>query len=180
MTLKIQGRFLLQHCLDGMYAVCERIIVVGGHKIEALQPVLAGYKKVQLVYNSEYLEGMYSSVKKGLAFLRGERFFLIPGDYPAVSQAVYRRLLTATGDIVVPTWAGRTGHPVLIRTRLGEEIRQSETHSSLRDFIAYKGYEAVAVADEGIVMDVDTAEDYNRINIVLAQRQCAVSQGEQE
>lgn len=160
MTLDIGGKTLIENCIEGMYNVCSRIIVVGGYKFENILPIIDKYPKAELVLNKNYRDGMYSSVKKGLEYIRGERFFLTPGDYPAIHTDVYESMLDTEGEIVIPIYKGEKGHPVLMKSHLIKEICQNSTYSSLREFIRTKGFETVEVQDKGILMDVDTVEDY--------------------
>lgn len=161
MTLELGDKPLLAHCLDGMYNICSRVIVVGGYQYEKLLPILVQYPKAQLVVNENYQAGMFSSVKRGLEFVTTERFFLTPGDYPAISGDVYQQMLGEIAEIVIPTYQGQKGHPVLIQSGLIDEITTDSVYTSLREFIAMKGYKTVEVGDPGILYDLDTMEDYN-------------------
>jgi len=71
-------------------------------------------------------------------------------------------MLSVAGDIVIPTFEGRKGHPVLFGSALIPEILSQPGDATLRDYIAVKGYTALEVEDEGILLDIDTAEDYDR------------------
>lgn len=46
LIMNIEGKTIIERCILGMYEVCERIIVVGGYKIEDIRPILTPYKKV--------------------------------------------------------------------------------------------------------------------------------------
>jgi molybdenum cofactor cytidylyltransferase len=145
--------------------------VVVGWQAALVEGVLAGYDRVTCVCNERYREGMFSSVRMGIARVCAPRFFLIPGDYPLVGTEVYRRMLAAAGDIVIPTYGGKRGHPVLLRTELVPEILARPADSSLRDYIEAKGYVAIEVEDEGILWDLDTPEDYDHLLTQCRQRQ---------
>jgi len=136
---------------------------VGGYRIEDIRAITKEFSCVSLVCNEDYHKGMFSSIKEGVKHLNGDRFFIIPGDYPLVNPAVYGQLLMAQGEIVIPYYKGRKGHPVLLNRSLAEEIISEPDHSNLKAFIRRKGYELVSVADEGILLDVDTRADYENI-----------------
>ena len=158
----LAGRPLIHHTIDSMADFCSRIIVVGGHKIERLMELTRDYANLRVVLNEHYIRGMFGSVKEGIKYLQGEKFFLIPGDCPLVTKEVYRKLLHTQGDIVIPTFQGRKGHPVLIKTFLAEEILREADDSNLGNFIRRKGFETAAVDDRGILLDIDTRQDYER------------------
>ena len=161
MELNLGHKTLIEHSIAGMYAVVDRVIVVGGHKIERIREILQEYSKVEIVYNENFRQGMFSSVQKGVRHVRGERFFLQPGDLPLISEEIYRRMLEASGDVIIPTYKGRKGHPALMRSRLIDAILHQPDTSTLRDYIGRVGYAQVEVDDEGIVLDVDDLEDYH-------------------
>ncbi len=165
MTLRINGKPLLERCIENMYDICSKIIVVGGYKIEDIRSIVDKYEKAKLVINENYNEGMFSSIKKGLTHIKEGRFFLTPGDYPAIQHEVYKNMSVMNGDIIIPTYQGKRGHPVLISSNLINDIlTDTETrYSNLREFINERGYTTIEVRDKGILMDVDTMIDYDKI-----------------
>lgn len=160
MTLEFNGKTILENAIDNMMNSADRIVVVGGYRIEKLEAAAGKYSNVRLVFNENYNEGMFSSVKKGLQFIKSERFFITPGDYPLIHQSVYEDLLKVRGDVVIPSFEGRRGHPVLIEGRFIEDILSNGAYKSLRDFINTRESILVPVDCRGILMDIDTMEDY--------------------
>ncbi|HZJ58459.1 MAG TPA: nucleotidyltransferase family protein [Clostridia bacterium] len=163
MLLDLGGITLIERCITGMYRFCSKIVVVGGHNFENIGRVIAKYQKVRMVYNPHYREGMFSSAKEGFKNVSGDRIFFIPGDYPLVTGETYGKMLGAEGDIIVPLFNGENGHPILIRGHLVEELLAEGRYSTLREFISDKGYIPVPVRDPGILKDIDTMEDYDRV-----------------
>lgn len=159
MELNFDGKTLLEKCIESMMPFCSRVVVVGGHNIDILREMLSGYRIVQLVENCEFEKGMFSSIQQGARHIRSGRFFFIPGDYPCVSAGVYRRMLGCHSDVVVPVYGKRSGHPVLLNSNLIQELLEGG-HTNLRDFIASKSIIRVDVDCPGILLDVDTLEDY--------------------
>lgn len=159
----LAGKSLIERTIESMSPFCARIIVVGGHRVEEITALTRDYAQVEVVFNKDYRSGMFSSVKTGVAHLQGKRFFLLPGDHPLVAGEVYRKLLQVEADIVIPTFKGRKGHPVLIKSALADEILQEPADSNLRAFIRRRGFELVEVEDSGILVDIDTREEYERI-----------------
>lgn len=163
MTLPLGSKTVLEHAIDGMSPFVERVTVVTGWQAERIQRLLAGRAGVVLVHNARYREGMFSSVCAGVAEVRGKRFFLLPGDQPLVPAQVYARLLAAEGPAILPTYRGKKGHPVLLDRSLVPEILAQPAGTTLRDVIHRADYTTVEVGDEGILIDLDTAEDYQAI-----------------
>ncbi len=160
LVLNIDGVTVIEKCILGMYDICSRIIVVSGHRAEDIKNILDKYPKVELIYNSSYKDGMFSSVKKGLANVKEERFFLIPGDYPLVSKETYGKMLKLDEEIVIPIYNGKRGHPLLMKSYLIKELFTDGSCKTLRDFVRNRGFTPIYVRDSGILKDIDTMEDY--------------------
>lgn len=168
MILNIKGKTVIERCVLGMHDLCSKVIIVGGHRIDDIRNILDDYPRVKLIYNPDYLNGMFSSVKKGLPHVKKDRFFLIPGDYSAISKKTYEKMLGVNEDIVVPIYNGKRGHPLLMKTYLIDELLRDSSCNTLRDFINKKGFVSIDVKDRGILMDIDTMDDYKRILAYLS------------
>ncbi|APH13615.1 guanylyl transferase CofC like family protein [Clostridium sporogenes] len=159
LTLDMQGKTVVERCIESMYDICSNVIVVGGYNYNLLQDILKPYSKVKMILNENYLEGMFSSVKKGLYQVKGDKFFLTPADYPLIKKDTYIKMLSTNSDIVIPTYKNIKGHPVLIKRRIINNIL-SEEYVSLREFINKHGFSTLCIEDQGILLDIDTDEDY--------------------
>lgn len=163
LTLPINEKTIIENCIESMYPICSKIIVVGGYKYELLSEILSKYFKVKVINNVSYREGMFNSVKEGIRHVTAERFFLIPGDYPLVRSETYIKMLSIESGIVVPTYEGKKGHPVLIKSCMNDDILYNPRYTNLKEFVNIQGFTTVSVDDQGILLDVDTMEDYNNI-----------------
>lgn len=162
MLLPLNGKSVIENTIDNMLQFSQRVIVVGGYKIELLQPIIQKYRNVELIFNENYEEGMFSSVKCGIKAVREDEFFFTPGDYPLISKDVYSKILSKTGDIIIPTYKGRKGHPILIKSKFIKEILQEGKYETLRDFINIQNPKFIEVNHKEILMDIDTIEDYKK------------------
>ena len=160
MALPLGDKTVIEKSIEGMYEVVRRVLVVVGWQGGRIREALAAYDKVAFVVNEDFRSGMFSSVKAGMAQVRAPHFFLLPGDCPFVGAGVYRQMLAAEGEILIPTYEGRKGHPVLFNARLIPEILGQPDKATLRDYIEAKTYVTVEVKDKGILLDVDTPEEY--------------------
>ncbi|EKQ52838.1 MULTISPECIES: nucleotidyltransferase family protein [unclassified Clostridium] len=163
MSLKIGDKTVIERCIESMYDLCSNIIVVGGYNYSAIAELLRPYEKVKLIFNENYMEGMFSSVKAALTQVKNEKFFLIPGDYPVIKKDTYKQMLKAEGNIIIPICMRKKGHPILCNSNLIHKIINDLNYKSLRDFINDNSFTSVEVHDEGILMDLDTIEDYEKI-----------------
>jgi len=161
--LRVEDKTIIERSVEGMYNICSKVIVVVGYRSEIVSDILSKYPRVELVYNEKYIDGMFSSVKVGLKHIEKDRFFFIPGDYPLIKKSTYKEMLAADGDIVLPVYERRKGHPILLKSYVIDEILQSSKYANMREFINSHGFVTVSVDDPGILMDVDTIEDYENI-----------------
>jgi molybdenum cofactor cytidylyltransferase len=168
MGLPIDGKPLIDHTIDRMSVFCGRVIVVGGRRAGRIRQITKERANVQVVFNAGYADGMFSSVKVGAAHVVAPWFFLTPGDFPLVKTSTYRMLLearqAAAGEkIFIPVHGDRKGHPILLSRCLVKELLEEPGDSNLRVFIERNGFARVKVDDPGILMDVDTAADYELV-----------------
>ncbi len=151
-------------------AGCDPVVVVTGHKGEALADHLRG-QPVAVAHNPDYQSGMFSSVLAGVAALvpyRPRQFFVLPVDHLFVSSPLLEALLQSQREsgtaVTYPMFGGAKGHPPLI------------SHDCIPSILLYRGEEglrgALAPFDDeagylewdepGILTDMDTPEAYRR------------------
>ena len=167
MGLQLGEKTLIQRVIDAMRELCSRVIVVAGYKKERIIELTKGYANVEVVFNPRYTKGMFTSVKEGAKHVKSQWFFLTPGDYPLITKEIYQKLLEArcrSGQCVfIPVFNDRKGHPILVKSDLVKELLVEPDDSNLRKFINRKGFKAVEVDDDAILLDIDTMEDYQRV-----------------
>jgi CTP:molybdopterin cytidylyltransferase MocA len=87
-------------------------------------------------------------------------------DYPLVRAETIARLAEehrqAPGSIIIPCHDGHRGHPPLLPRRLLDDL---ETPLTLRDLLRDNKelIRHLEVPDDGVLIDMDTPEDYHRI-----------------
>jgi molybdenum cofactor cytidylyltransferase len=106
---------------------------------------------------------MFSSVKKGVSCIKND-FFLIPGDYPLVKKQTIDKLIASSGEIRVPIYNGRKGHPIFIEKELIQELLEEPITSNLKVFRDRHTVNYVEVDDKGILLDVDYEEDLKNLD----------------
>ncbi|TCK97747.1 molybdenum cofactor cytidylyltransferase [Natranaerovirga hydrolytica] len=162
MALDFDGRSILQRNIESMYPYCQRMIVVGGYKIDKIKDLTASYNKVEVVFNTDYEKGMFSSVKKGVACVKAEKFFFTPGDYPLITDSILQGLLNAQGQVIIPMFQGRKGHPIMMTKEMIPKILKEPVESNLKVCLQKESITLVEVQEKGILLDVDTMEDYHK------------------
>ncbi len=163
LTLELGGKPIISLCIEAMLDSCSKIVVVCGYKEEIIKKIALSYYNVVPIYNSDYHKEMIVSIKQGLKLLNASKVFLIPGDYPLVKKSTYKNLLKQEGNVIIPTFQGKKGHPILLSQSIIKDIIKDNAHHNLRDYLAKKDQKLVEVNDAGILVDIDTIEDYYRI-----------------
>jgi molybdenum cofactor cytidylyltransferase len=149
--------------------------VVVGYRADEIIPRLDQWA-VRWIVNERFEEGMFSSVKAGVASLETSTraFFMLPVDIPLVRQTTVLDVLAAgdteSGDVWYPTFLGKRGHPPLISTKYRSALVAWGGEGGLRAFLHEQEPRAVdvAVADEYMLMDMDSPEQYEAALAKLA------------
>lgn len=167
-TLPIGGKPVIVHCVDALTeAGIEWITVVVGKYGNTIRQAL-GKMKVDVVENVIPGADMADSVRAGLAVMNHDPagVMIRLSDHPLVKSGTIEKLLEihriSPEQILIPVCQARNGHPVIFPTELLKHIHHGGT---LRDIIqANTGrVRRIPVDDVGVIMDMDTQEDYQTI-----------------
>lgn len=147
------------------------VIVVVGSSAEQVEQALAGLP-VKVVPNPAWQSGQSASVRAGVAALppeSGAAVFLL-ADQPRVTPdlvqalvAVHRRTLA---PIVAPQIDGRRGNPVLFDRDLFPALAALRGDQGGRALFSRSPVEWLPWHDSGPLLDIDTPEDYRRLQEV--------------
>jgi xanthine dehydrogenase accessory factor len=177
--ISLDGRPMLAHVLAAVaQSRVEETIVVLGAASDRVRKEVPG-NGARWVENPAFAEGMSSSLKAGVAALSPESdgFFVVLGDEPFVQPSTYDALIAARersgARIVLPTYEGVRGNPVLIDRTLSGEVDAITGDRGCRALRLRHPEETIEVPvdDPGVVIDLDTPED-----IALARK--ALTSGE--
>lgn len=169
LALPVNGKPVIKHVIDAMIPICQTIYIVTGHWKDELEMLLEDYLKkkfrgkIYLVENENYQNGMFSSVKRGVSSLKRNTFFLTPGDYPLLTEEVFFMMLKVTGNIIIPRFQGRNGHPVLFKKFNKQLILDEPDSSNLKICIQKQNPVYMDTDFESVLIDMDTREDYENI-----------------
>jgi len=142
------------------------VTVVTGHQAAEVEKALAGLN-VTFVHNTDFADGLASSVKAGIAAVpaNADGAVVCLGDMPLIDTRLIDRLIEAFAPdrgnlIAVPVSDGRRGNPVLWSRRFFGELMTLDGDIGARHLIA-KHAEAVAdvpVEGRGAFLDIDTPQ----------------------
>jgi molybdenum cofactor cytidylyltransferase len=165
--LPIRGHTFLENILTAISRapIHHRVIVVGHHRDEIEKHL----QSAAVVFNPDYEQGMITSFQAGIGALPPglTATFLFLVDHPLVEPSTIEALAAKADSarIVLPTFGGRRGHPVLFGSDVLEEI-QALPSTQGANVVVHKDRNRITevpVNDAGILVDVDTPEDFDRL-----------------
>lgn len=141
-------------------------VVLGSHESDVRSAIER--RNVTTILNPRPERGMLSSAQCALNQIRddAEAFLFALGDQPQVQPETIAALIDAAQrsgrGILLPTFRGKRGHPLLIRARYRDEILALPDSVGLNALLQSHAadIEAIAVDSPSILMDIDTPDDY--------------------
>jgi len=125
-----------------------------------------------VVVNPDWPKGQLSSIQAAIRSLPeggSEGLILCPVDHPLISAALVARLIEAFDDnpkaaVVLPTYRGRRGHPLIFRASLYGELLGASPEVGARQVVWAHAAEVVGVPtdEEGVVLNLNDAETLRR------------------
>jgi molybdenum cofactor cytidylyltransferase len=137
--------------------------VVLGANAEAIRAQLK-LDPASIVINPDWPKGQLSSLQAAIRSLPAqmtEGLILCPVDHPLVSQHLVSELIAAFDgsgkSIVLPTFEGRRGHPVIFRATLYQELVAASPDVGARQVVWAHADEIMEVAteEEGVVLNLN-------------------------
>nr|WP_263326277.1 nucleotidyltransferase family protein [Neobacillus sp. Marseille-Q6967] len=169
MTLPLGQMTVLEQTISKFEGLCSSVIVVAGFQAEMIQEEIARISsknaysfQIKFVYNENFNQGMFSSIQKGCNEVNAPTFFLTPGDCPLVKKETVELIAEQKGKVVIPSFHYKGGHPIKLSSEVKQKILETNPESNLRAVL--NGFEKkyMNVDDPGVLMDVDTPEDYRK------------------
>lgn len=140
------------------------VIVVTGYRADEVATA-ASAAGALAVHNRQYQSGKASSVRTGVAATpEGVPLLIVGVDQPRPAW-IFRQLVAALpegGDLLIPTYRGRRGHPPLFAAHLHAELAAVQEESfGLRAVVQRHTGAAAYVATESplVLVNLNTPED---------------------
>jgi molybdenum cofactor cytidylyltransferase len=166
---EIGGVPLLLRAVNAAQAsAAASVTVVLGHEAEKGEALLAD-RRVNIVRNPDYAQGMSTSLAAGLAAMpaEAEAVVVLLADMPRVNAAHVDRLIAAFDpqrpSIIVPMQDGRRGNPILWPREFFGEMQSVSGDQGARGLLAQHAARIETVElDAAIHADIDTPDDLRR------------------
>ncbi len=161
------GRPMVARVVDNLLSSAARpVIVVTGNRAEEVRAAIAG-RPVQFVHAADYADGLSASLRAGIAAVppTASAALVCLGDMPLVTGRMIERLIEAYDpdegrSVVVPTYRGKIGNPVLWDRRFFPDIGGLVGDVGARPLLErHSEYVAqVELDDDAVLRDFDTVE----------------------
>ncbi len=170
-ALRIGGATFVERVLEGLIAArLAPIVVVAGAHRPAVIEALPRDSGARVVLNPAPERGQLSSLQLGLEEIltvapEVEGVVVALVDHALVAPATVAALVDAARNdpapILVPSYAGRRGHPIVFMRSVWAEILATPDSESARVVVRRDPTRVreVAVDDPGVLRDFDTLED---------------------
>ncbi|MCZ6874942.1 MAG: nucleotidyltransferase family protein [bacterium] len=126
--LPFAGHTVIEQVLHPLLeADLAEVAVVLGHRAEEISLVIESLP-VQRLYNPDYRQGMTTSVQTALRMIDPvpDAYLLALVDQPQISLRPIQQLLTAFDQarkgIIIPTYADKRGHPIILASRYRQDV----------------------------------------------------------
>lgn len=165
-VLPYKASTLIETIADQVLDFSTKVIVVGGYRGSELQALFSSRVRIEYVMNFNHLDGLFSSIQAALPLVDSSWFFVALGDMPFIRKETFFTLARASrnvstlSSIFIPEYSKTKGHPVLFNSALIPDILNARGYKTMREYPALKSAVLVPVDDPGVIMDIDTPEDY--------------------
>jgi|TARA_B100000315_G_scaffold71286_1_gene64983 molybdenum cofactor cytidylyltransferase len=168
LTKKIQGIPLIKHSVENILSSSiDELIVVVGYQKEIIEKLIDKNVKIKFVFNKNFESGMASSIKTGLNHLSDdtEAFFICLGDMPMVNKDVFNLLIKSKNnkEIIVPTYNGKQGNPVLFSKSMKKQIMTIEGDAGAKKILQLNKDKILYIKtnDQYIMKNYNSQNDFN-------------------
>jgi len=146
------------------------VLLVLGHDAERIRGAVRLPPAIRTLVNPNYRLGQLSSLQTAIRALEGSDvsgLLVAPVDHPAIGREVVEALLetftTELPEVVVPTFHGRRGHPVIFSARLFPELLEAPVEVGARAVVRRHTVREVATNDDGVLADIDDPDTYQHL-----------------
>jgi molybdenum cofactor cytidylyltransferase len=168
LLMKIDRKPMIRRVVENaLSAKVDEVVVVLGFEAKKIRETLDDLP-CRFVMNKEYQKGQSGSVRTGLREIKEgtEAVLILPGDVAMIDSRSINMVIEEYKNrgnmIVVASFSGRPGHPILFSKELFKEIEQIEEETfGLKAVVSQHEGEVsmVETGSECVLRDVDTPND---------------------
>jgi molybdenum cofactor cytidylyltransferase len=175
--LQWKGQPVIRHAaMAALQAGLSLVVVVLGSSAELIQPAVQDLPLI-IVVNERWKDGISSSIRTGLQSLPGRvgGALFLQADQPQVPPLLIRKLVEAHQTSLKPIIAsrvnGQRSNPVLFDAITFSQLVTLKGDTGGRALFERFPIEWIDWQDEGLLIDIDTPEDFDRLSRFYNQDQ---------
>ncbi|MBE7637422.1 NTP transferase domain-containing protein [Sneathiella sp. P13V-1] len=163
----IDDKPILRHVAENLANTgVEQISMVTGHEADQIKS-LVWDMPIQMIENPDYAEGLSTSLKAGMKALQDkyEGIIVCLGDMPFVTPDQFQQMIDAFDPvegraIIVPTFKGKRGNPVLLSSQFADEVEKISGDMGAKAIISENDHlvHGVEFDSDAIFTDIDTPQ----------------------
>jgi molybdenum cofactor cytidylyltransferase len=168
---KIDGSIMIERVVkSAASSKADEVIVVLGHEAQRVKEALKNFE-CRFVFNEDFKKGQSSSVKVGVKSVMGyaDAVMVLPGDVALITSKpinmVIKEYETSRSPIVVASYQGISGHPILFDRSLFNEIMEINEETMGLKAVVNRHRDVikkVEVGSDEVLIDIDAEEDFKR------------------
>lgn len=172
--LTYKGISFLANIILKLNLICRKIIIVTGFNsqkiIDEINNLPENIKeKIEIIYNSNYENGMFTSLQCGLTNCYSDFVIYHFVDQPNIPEVFYNELISINStqfDWIQPKFNGEKGHPIVFNQKVIKKIIAADFNSNLRNLSASEEINKYfwECKYREILFDADTQGDFAKIN----------------
>ena len=170
--VEFEGQTLLNKLvMDLSQPDVDKIVVVLGSRAELIKHSILNHRLLQVVHNKDHNFGQTSSLQCGLRHVlpASKGILILPVDFPEILPDTYRKLIDHFKEeeplILVPSFKGRKGHPLLFHSDIKEEYLSLGYEQGMNE-VAHRRRNDVRVLkvdDPGVIQSFNSRKELKAI-----------------
>jgi molybdenum cofactor cytidylyltransferase len=170
--LRLGGKSLLERTLNNVRGSgVDEIVLVLGASADEVRRQLAT-EGLHVVVNPDFQQGMGTSLRTGLAAVSAsmQGALIVLADQPFVRAPTLDQMIAYrqkhAAQILIPLYRGFRGNPILLDRSVFPELMNLSGDIGCRAIFGShtESIHKLVVDDVGILLDIDSAEDWERFN----------------
>ncbi len=175
LLLRLGGKTLLRRAVETALAACDRVAVVVGPEATRMRAELHGLP-VTVVENPDHELGLSTSLRRGIEAVEdAQAVLLLLADQPALTPQHLQRLVEtwrrSGARVIACAYRGTVGPPALFDRTLFAELKALHGDVGAKPVLEAYREEAILLPVEEAALDVDTPEDWARVQEIVRPSQ---------
>ena len=163
--LKLKGKTLINIAIEKAFKLTSNVTVILGHKSVEIKTNIEN-KKINILTNPNYEEGMGSTISFGVSNIKEEKVLIMLCDQPLIPIKHYENLIKLSNKneekIICSKYKNQYAVPTIFPKNYFEELQNLKGNKGAKQLFVKYEPTSVDLADN-FSFDVDTKEDWQKL-----------------